>query len=155
MLPPVPPIEHTNGFLPAVGGPALRHAQPDPLHRLLEGIAILGLVNGLRRSSNQDHAILIQRSSLHQSHRRIERRLPSHGRKQRIWAFSFNDFFDHIQRNRFDVRPVREFRIRHDGRRIAVDEDHPVAFILKRLARLSPGIIEFAGLPDHDRPRSD
>ena len=41
-------VQHANGFVTAMRGPALRHAQPDPLHRLLEGVAILRLVNGLR-----------------------------------------------------------------------------------------------------------
>src|SRR5690349_11873286 len=52
-------IQHTNGFVSVVSRSALRHPQPNPLHRLLEGVAILRLMNGIRRGTDQGHAVFL------------------------------------------------------------------------------------------------
>ena len=54
-----------------------------------------------------------------------------------------------------DVGRIRHLRIGHDGRRIGIDQYHPVALFPQRLAGLGAGVIELAGLSDHDRARSD
>ena len=58
-------------------------------------------------------------------------------------------------RDRLDIGAVGHVRIGHDRRRIGIDEDDPVALVAQRLAGLRAGIIEFAGLPDDDRPGAD
>src|SRR4029453_7777920 len=62
---------------------------------------------------------------------------------------------DHRPRDRLDVRDVRHLRVRHDRRRIGIDEDDPVALLLQRLARLRARVVELAGLPDDDRAGAD
>jgi hypothetical protein len=57
--------------------------------------------------------------------------------------------------DRLDIDGVGTSRIGHDRCGIRIDEDDSVAFLLERLARLSTGIIEFAGLPDDDRAGAD
>ncbi len=54
-----------------------------------------------------------------------------------------------------DVNGVRGFRIGHDGRRIGVNQNDPVALLFQRFACLRAGVIEFTGLPDHDWTGAD
>src|SRR6185436_8234122 len=56
---------------------------------------------------------------------------------------------------RLDVRAVGELRVGHDRGRIGVQEDDLVAQRLQRSASLRPGVIELAGLSDHDRPGAE
>src|SRR5207253_6602440 len=62
---------------------------------------------------------------------------------------------DNFGRNGLDVGRVRQLRVRHDRRRIGIDENDPVALGLQSLAGLGPRIIELAGLADDDRPGPD
>ena len=62
---------------------------------------------------------------------------------------------EHLDGERLDVGRVGELRIGHDRRRIRVDEDDAQALLAERLARLGAGVVELAGLADHDRPRPD
>jgi hypothetical protein len=125
------------------------------VHRLFEGFAVLRLVNRLRRGADQPDAVLGQRAALDETHRGVERRLPAHRGKQGIRPVAFDHPLDDVQGDRFDVRPIGQFRIGHDGRRIAVDQNDPVPLLLQRLARLRAGVIEFARLADHDRAGTD
>src|SRR5690606_36549969 len=45
-------------------------------------------------------------------------------------------------------------RIGHDRGRIGVDQDDAEALLTQDLARLGAGVVELAGLPDHDRARA-
>ena len=66
-------------------------------------------------------------------------------------TFLLDDLADDFRRDRFDIGRVRQFRIGHDGGRIGIDQHDPITLLLERLDRLRAGIIEFAGLADHDR----
>src|SRR5207248_6792407 len=48
-----------------------------------------------------------------------------------------------------------ELRVGHDGGGVRVDEDDAVALLTERLTRLGAGVVELAGLADHDRARAD
>ena len=61
----------------------------------------------------------------------------------------------HIRRERLDVGPVRELRVGHDCRRVAVDQHHFQTLCAERLARLRSGVVELARLADHNRPGSE
>ena len=56
---------------------------------------------------------------------------------------------------RFDVGTVGKFRIGHDRRRIAVDQNDFEALLFQYFAGLYARIIELAALPDDDRPGAD
>ena len=58
-------------------------------------------------------------------------------------------------RDRLDVRRVGELRVGHDRRRVAVHQHHPDALGPQHPARLGAGVVELAGLADHDRPGPD
>ncbi len=72
-----------------------------------------------------------------------------------IRFFLLDDLANHRRRDGLDVGPVRELRIRHDGGRIRIHQDHLEALLAQRLARLRPRVIEFTTLADHNRPRSN
>ena len=57
--------------------------------------------------------------------------------------------------DRLDVDRVGHVRVGHDRGRVGVDQDHPVALLAQRLAGLRAGVVEFAGLADHDRAGAD
>ena len=104
-----------------------------------------------------DHldAELFQHAHLAQAERAVERRLAAHGGQQRVGALLLDDLGDHFGGDRLHVGGVGQVRIGHDRRRVGVDQDDPVALFLERLAGLGAGIVELAGLPDDDRPRTD
>ncbi len=59
----------------------------------------------------------------------------------------------HIER--LDIGDIGDFRVGHDGRGIGIDQDDRVAKLSQGLAGLGAGIVEFAGLADHDRTGSN
>ena len=95
------------------------------------------------------------RSSVGEIERAIEGRLAPHRWKERVGTLGRKDFLQHLPGDRLDIGRVGELRIRHDGGRIGIDEDDPVALFLQRLARLGARVIELTGLADDDRPRAD
>ena len=143
-----------------VGQPRPRRLQADLGHRLAEQLAVLGLVD--RVSGGADHLDieLVERALPAQRQRAVERGLSAHGRQQRKAAGNdvallLDDLGDDLGRDRLDIGRIRQLRIGHDRGRIGVDQDDPIALFLQRLHRLRAGIIEFAGLADHDRTGAD
>ena len=63
-----------------------------------------------------------------------------------------NDFLHDFGSQRFDIGPVGKLGVGHDGGRVRVDQNDPIALRLERLAGLGAGVIEFARLADNDRP---
>ena len=57
--------------------------------------------------------------------------------------------------DRLDVDGVGALRVSHDGRRIGVHQDDPIALFFQSLTRLSSRIIELAGLTDDDGAGTD
>ncbi len=132
-----------------------RRLEPDPLHRLAEALAILGLVDGVGGRADHLDVVLVEHAHAAQRQRGIERGLSTHGRQQCVGPLLLDDLGDDLGRDRLDVGGVGEIGIGHDRRRIGVDQNDPVAFRLERLAGLGSGIIELAGLSDHDRAGTD
>ena len=137
-----------------------RRRQPDLGHRLAEQLAILGLVDGVGGGADHRHVEFVEHAHFAERQRRVERGLPAHGRQQRKTAGNrvalfLDDLGDDLRRNRLDIGRVRQIRIRHDCRRIGIDQDDPIALVLERLARLGAGIVELAGLTDDNRTRAN
>ncbi len=72
-----------------------------------------------------------------------------------VRALLGDDLRHDLRRDRLDIGRVRQVRVGHDGRRIGIDQNDPVALFLERLAGLRAGIVELAGLADDDRSRAD
>ncbi len=132
-----------------------RGGEPDARHRLLELQAVLGLLDRLGRGADQFDVVLVQDPVLVEVHRAVERGLPAHRRQDRVRLLLRDDAFDHLPGDRLDVRDVGHLRVGHDRRRIAVDEDDPVALLPQRLAGLRAGVVELARLADDDRAGAD
>jgi hypothetical protein len=79
----------------------------------------------------------------------------AHGGQQRVGFLARDDLGHDLGRDRLHVGRVGQVRIGHDGGRVGIDQDHPVALFLEGLAGLGAGVIELAGLSDHDRPGAD
>jgi hypothetical protein len=63
--------------------------------------------------------------------------------------------FHRLHGQRFDIGGIGHARVGHDGGRIGVDQHDLVAKVPKRLAGLGAGIVELAGLADHDGTGAD
>ena len=73
----------------------------------------------------------------------------------RVGPLARDDLLEKLRRQRLDVRPVGDLRVRHDRRRVAVDEDHFQPLVAQRLARLRARVVELARLADDDRTGAD
>ena len=135
----------------AVGNARAGALKADLFHRLLEALAVLGLVNGVGRCADQFDAVLLEHALAGKIHREVERGLSAHRRQDGIGPFLVDDAFDHLPVKRLDVGCVRRLRIGHDGGRIGIDQNGAVALLAQRLASLRPGVVELAGLTNDDR----
>ena len=115
--------------------PALRAVEADPVHRLAEQLAVLGLVDRLGVGADHlDARSAPARPARRERQRGVERGLAAHGRQQRVRAArAGDDLLDDLRRDRLDIGGVGQLRIGHDRRRVRVDQDDPVA-----LARAAP-----------------
>jgi hypothetical protein len=146
---------HLQRFLHRVRHRRTSRAETDAGHRRLEFLAVLGLVDGFLGGADHLDAKAFENAVSGQIERTVQRRLPTHGRQQRVGPLLGDDLFDDFPGNRLDIGDVRHFRIGHDRRRIGVHQDHPVAFLAQRLAGLRTGVVELAGLSDDDRTGAD
>ena len=129
--------------------------QADLLHRLLEPLAALGLVDHVGVGADHLDAVLLQHAVPPQVHRQVEARLPAERRQQRIGPLLLDHLLDDLPGERLDVRAVGRRRIGHDRGRVRVDQHDLVALFAQRLARLRAGVVELAGLADDDRAGAD
>ena len=86
--------------------------QADLLHRLLELLAVLGLVDHVGLGADHLDAVLLQHAVLRQIHRQVQARLPAERRQQRIGPLGLDDLGDDLPGERLDVRPVGHVRDR-------------------------------------------
>src|SRR5471030_2594964 len=142
---------HGPGFIHRVRDVRLGRTKADLGHRVLEFEAVFGLVDGLRRGADQLHVVLGQHAVVEQVERAVQRGLAAHGRQDRVRLFLGDDALHHLPGDRLDVGDVGHFRVGHDGRRIAVDQDDFIALFAQGFAGLGAGIIELAGLADNNR----
>jgi hypothetical protein len=135
--------------------PALGDVGADFSHRVAEAQAIFGDLDRLDRRADELDTELLERAVLAERHGQVERGLPADGREDRVGAFVLDDLGNDFRRQRLDVGAIRELRVGHDRRRVAVDEHDLDAFAPQRFARLRAGVVELACLADDDRARTD
>ena len=134
---------------------AFRRCQPDFVHRLPEQLAIFGLEDGRFAGADQFDAMALEDARAGECHCGIEGRLAAHCRQQRLRPLTGDDLGDHVGGDRLDIGRVGQLRVGHDRRRVRIHQDDPISLAFQCLARLRAGIVEFAGLPDNDRPGAD
>ena len=147
-------LPHRLGFIQGGGDAGRAHGNADALHRLLEQVAVLRLLDRLQVGADQLHAELLQRAVLGQGHRQVQGRLAAHGGQQRIGALDLDHPAHHLGGERLDVGAIGHVRIGHDRGGVAVHQHDLEAFGPQGLAGLRTRVVEFAGLTDHNRPRS-
>ena len=132
-----------------------RNPQAGALHRVAEGLAVLGAVDRVVVGADQLDAVALERAVVVKGLREVERGLAAQRRQQRVGQLALDDAGDGLGRERLDVGAVGELGVGHDRRRVRVDEDDLVALLLQDLAGLDARVVELRGLADHDRPRAD
>ena len=90
-----------------------------------------------------------------QLHRKVERGLATQGGQEGRRAFFGDDFFENLDRQRFDVGDIGKLRISHDRGRIRVHKNDLIPLLPQRFAGLRTRVIKLAGLADDDWAGSD
>ena len=85
----------------------------------------------------------------------VQRRLPAHGRQQRIGPFLSDNIGDRTPLYRLDIGRIGHRRVGHNGRWIGVDQNHSEALFAKRLTGLGTRVVKLARLTNNDRPSAD
>ena len=129
--------------------------QPAALDGGAEELAVLGAADHVDRRADQLDAELVEDAVLRELDREVERGLTAERRQQRVGTLAPEHVGDALDVQRLDVRPVGEARVGHDRGRVGVDDDRAVAVLAQHLERLAAGVVELAGLADHDRPGAD
>ena len=128
--------QHGARLLHGMGNAGFRAFDPDLAHGVAELQAVLGAVDHLGIGADQLHPVLLQRARGIEPHGRVQRGLAAHGRQQRVGLLADDDLLDHLGRDRLHIGRIRQARVGHDGGRVRVHQDDPVALRLQRLARL-------------------
>src|SRR6185369_5258298 len=132
-----------------------RALQADLRHRVLELLAVLGLVDRLLLRADHLDAEAVEHAFACEVERAVERGLPAHRGQERIRALLLDDARDHLPGDRLDVGDIGHLRVGHDRGGVGVHQDHAVALVAQGLARLRAGVVELAALADHDRAGAD
>ena len=112
------------------------------------------LIAGMLRADQLD-AERVEHAAVAELHGDVEGGLAPHGRENRVGALALDDLRDDLGSEGLDVGPVGQIRVGHDGGRVRVDEDDLEPFLAERLAGLRSGVVELAGLADHDGTGAD
>ncbi len=148
-------IAEAQGVLCVIDERGRGHFETDFAAGVLEPQAVFGDFDGAQRSANHFDFVLFENSAFGELDGEIKRSLTANSRQERVRFFAFENLLEIFLRERLDVGAVGQFRIGHDGRGIGIDEHDFVPFSAQRFAGLRTGIVEFAGLPDDNGPRTD
>ena len=136
-------------------GPRARHVHPHRGHRLLETFAVLGPSNRLLIGTYQPNPVALQDPALGHGHRAVQSGLAAQIGQQRVGTFFLDDPDHRLEVQRLDVGHVGRTGIGHDGRGIRVNEHDLVTQASQRFTGLRAGVVELAGLTDHDGTGAD
>ncbi len=87
--------------------------------------------------------------------REVQRRLATERRQERVRPLPPEHVGHSLDVERLDVRAIGEPGIGHDRGGIRVHDDRAEPVLAQHLERLAAGVVELAGLADHDRPGPD
>ena len=96
-------------------------------HRVFELQPIFGLIDRLWTGADQLNLISIKDPMSMQIKRTVECRLTAHRGQNCIGALPLDNPLDDLPGNRFDVSHIGRFRVSHDGGRVAIDQNDPIA----------------------------
>ena len=124
-------------------------------HRLLEQLAVLGAVDGLRLAGQQADAGAVQITGTGQLHGQVQAHLAAQVGQHGVRLFDVQDALHDFQRHGLDVNMVGHVRIGHDGCGVGVEQNGLNALCLQCTARLRTGVVELGGLTDDDGAGAD
>ncbi len=142
-------------LLDAEGRRALRHVDAQALHRFLEDDAVLALLDGVGLDADDAHAVFGQHAGLGELRGEVQAGLAAEVGQQGVGPLLLDDLGQRLHGERLDVGHVRHAGIGHDRGRVGVHQHDLVAERAQGLAGLGAGIVELAGLADHDRAGAD
>ncbi len=138
------------GFFQRIHDRARRNRLADGLHGIFEALAVFGLFDSLQRRAEQLNAKLIQDAGAGKLRRQIQSGLASQRADKPLRTLLLDHVRGKLQRQRLDINPLRHIEIRHDRRRVGVDQHNLNPLLPQRLTRLRPGIIKLRRLSDDD-----
>ena len=118
----------------------------------MKSFAVLAALDDVHVAADELHAIALEHAGLGQFHGRVQARLAAEGGQARVRPLLRDDLFHEGRRNGLHVGGVGQLRVGHDGGRVRVYENDPVALLAQHLAGLGAGVVELAGLADDDGP---
>ncbi len=148
-------VAQTQRILRIVHQRRRRHFQANFSASILKPQPVFRNFDSAQRRANHLDFVFFENPAFAQFHGKVQRRLPANGGQQCIRFFLRNNFLEIFLRQRLDIGAIGQFWIGHDRRRIGVHQHDVVALRAQRLARLRPGIVELARLPNDDRPRAN
>ncbi len=148
-------VREPHGFVNVRDDLRSRHFEADSAADVLEKQPIFGDFDRAQRRTDELHAVFFEDAAFGELDGEIQARLAADGGQQGIGTLRRDDGFEIFLRERLDVGAIGDFGVRHDRRRIRIDEDDFVAFRAQGLAGLRAGVVEFAGLADDDRAGAD
>ena len=143
-------VGHFPGFFHGVGDGGAGAFQADLFHGLVEAVPVFGFINGVGVGTDHFHAVFLEDAVALQIQGAVQRGLAAHGGQQRIRLLFLDDLLDSLPGDRLDVSGIGHDRVGHDGGRVGVHQDDPVALFAQCLTGLGSGVIKLARLPDHD-----
>ena len=145
---------HLPGLVHAVRETCAGRFQSNALHRDIELLSILGLIDRFLCRADHLDTVFFQHAFRIELQRTVQCRLPTHRGKHRVGALALNDSRHGLPLHRLDVSGISHGGIGHDRRGVGVHQNDPIALFPECLARLRTGVIEFTGLANHDRARA-
>ena len=123
----------------------------DLLHRVLEQLTILRLVDRGRIGAEQFDAVLLEESLGDQLHRDVQAGLSAQCREDGVRALLFDDLLDTRNRHRLDVDLVGHRLVRHDSCRVGVHQNNLESLFPQCTACLRSCVVKLRRLSDDDR----
>ena len=127
----------------------------DGQHRVFENLPVFRFVYRIRPRTQKLYSVTFQKARFGKLHAQREACLPAECRKQTVRLFLFDNPPNRFGNKRFDIHSIRHGSVGHERRGIRIDKDNAQALLFESFARLRARVIEFGGLPDNDRPRTD
>ncbi len=106
-------VERLEGFAEIMSQHGARRGETDFAHRLLETLAVFGLVDSVSTGPDHLHAEPIKRAVAIECKRGVQCRLPAHSRQQHhslvrmLGALALDHLGDDLRRDRLDIGGVR------------------------------------------------
>ena len=143
------------GFLNGVAGFTLGHFNAQVVHGLFKSNAVFAPFDGIDLDTDNLDAVFAQDTSLIQFGTQIQAGLAAQVWQQRIRPFLFNNPGHAFFIQRFNIGFVSHFWIRHNRRRIGIDQNNFIAQTAQGFTGLCAGIVEFTSLANNNRTGAD